>query len=192
LGTPSVNLTTIPSSADLNLFAIAFCNNPSCTSFTPTVNANWGAAFYKDIKVWSNKTTNAYVIQEYYNGYFKQTLKDLLIEFPLNIQNSDIRVIKNTIDSSKNINLDDSLPNNSYLINTDSDYLLNFSTKFDYSENSPNNALLSLNSSGVTTKTACNTACSRCWDNSSTNCYKCNVGYKPYDKNCLKTDYLNK
>ncbi|MCP3683106.1 MAG: hypothetical protein GY861_10485, partial [bacterium] len=183
LAEPAVKVLDIPTSEDLSLRAIAFCNSSNCTTYSPTINVNWGAAYYKNIRLWDNKL-NLNVIQEFSNGYFTDTLKNLIYSLPMSIKYADNRVLKNLATSSDDFSFNSA----GSLDNIDYGMIINYNGDFDYGLTNPNKSLASLSSTGAITTLDCNAACNKCWDNSINYCYKCNTGYKPVDRACVITN----
>lgn len=64
---PDISYPKLHPAIDLQLKRLAFCNSGTCypSELTYTQFVFWGAAFYKNIRIWDGASTNAWVMMDY-------------------------------------------------------------------------------------------------------------------------------
>ena len=75
--------------------------------------------------------------------------------------------------------------------NLDNGNRLNYSVDYDSIELNPGNFISQLTTSGTTKSyitSPCSSSCKRCYSNSSSDCYDCNIGYALNGKKCHSTN----
>ena len=191
LTNPKLSLTEFPpsstSSTRLSLSQIGFCSrsgNGNCGS--PSVN--WGSAYYKNIRVWDDRTATVKMIQDFNNDLFEEFPNSLILYYPLNIATMDnnyIREIISGIDTFR-ITHDQS----KQLQSDDENIFYNFEINHDWGDSNPGYFISSVGETeedlGVLTPTACHPACKRCYSSSASNCYECNEGYVLKEMECIR------
>ena len=164
----------IPTSTNMQLQTISFCthqNNGYCLPGTK-VNVNWGAAYYKNMRVWNLKDTTLQVIEAYNNKVFTEKLTGLILYWPMNIENSNNNVIKNIISQydGNDFNVVHSFTKN---FDTKDDFtFFNYEVNFDYGADHKYKFIGSIDEKKLNIYN-CNDSCLRCYGTSNTVCYEC-------------------
>ena len=175
LNEPQATFKNIPTSTNMALQTISFCthqNNGFCLPGTK-VNINWGAAYYKNMRVWNLKDTTLQVIEAYNNKVFTDKLTGLILYWPMNIEYSNNNVIKNIIGNS---NDNDFVVTHSFTKNfdTNDDFtFFNYEVNFDFGADNKYKYINSIHENKTISIIDCHESCLRCYGDSSTNCYEC-------------------
>ena len=177
-------------SAVLQINNISFCsryyndNQNLCTS----PNINWGSAYYKNIRIWDEKTSTIKMIQDFNNGLFSEFPNSLILYYPLTIQYMDLNKISEIIYGIDNFII--SHPATDNFKSTDNDIFYNYEINHDWGDKNPGYFISNVGQTeedkGKVTVTACHPACKRCFSGTSTNCYECNEGYALKGMECIR------
>jgi hypothetical protein len=190
LSTPDIKIDNIPNTIKLIPTKLVFCStqgqssgNSLCSTSSYASNLSWGAAFYKDIKIWVGANTNPWLIQQIENKLLSETLNSYLYYFPMNVGNSLNNSILNTLSTGGNMNYLNRYPN----LTSDKEYVLNYSSKFEYSDLNSGQYMTSLElNGGAYLSSSCPLKCTRCTSNSPQACLECAEGYKLFSNMCKK------
>lgn len=166
----------IPVSGSLDLKNIAFCSkkgNPKCTEQDITIK--WGSAYYNNIRIWDIQTASIEVIQGYHSKMYSETLKSLVLYYPLTISYLHNNKIKNII-STLSEHFTITILSTDSMYNVDNIILYNYSSKFDWGLLNSDNFVSSMNGA-IITSTECVVGCKRRYANDTNQCYECNTGY---------------
>jgi hypothetical protein len=75
----------------LTLNNVLFCSSKTNCNSGTGVNAYtdvfWGAAFYKNLRIWGGVNTNSWVVHEYSQNTFNDVLKTYFYDFPFKLIN---------------------------------------------------------------------------------------------------------
>ena len=187
---PKFTLTVengIPQTADLQLNRISFCsriNNGDCKDNT----INWGSAYYKNIRVWDERTTTIRMVQDFNNELFTEFPNSLILYYPLTIQYMDLNEIKEIVSGVDSFIVKHDMTEDfkSY----DKNIFYNYEINYDWGKKNSGYFVSALGQSeednGEVTPTACNPACKRCFSATATNCYECNEGYVLNGMECIR------
>jgi hypothetical protein len=190
LFTPDIKIDNIPTTVKLIPTKLVFCSiqgqssdNTLCSTSSYASNLSWGAAFYKDIKIWDGVNTNPWLIQQIENKLFSETLSSLLYYFPMNVENSLNNSILNTLSTGGTMNYLNRYPN----LTSDKEYVINYSSKFEYSDLNSGQYMNSLElNGGAYSSSSCPLNCTRCTSFSPQACLECAEGYKLFSNMCKK------
>ena len=156
-----------------------YCNNPEI---------NWGSAYYKNIRVWDERTTTIRMVQDFNNELFSEFPNSLILYYPLTVQYMDLNIITEIIYGIDNFII--SHPATDEFRSTDKDIFYNYEINHDWGEVNPGYFISALGQTeednGIVTPTACNPACKRCFSATATNCYECNEGYVLNGMECIR------
>ena len=188
---PKLTLTDFTSIATtkLQLTNIYFCSRTTQGDCGDINNKlNWGSAYYKNIRVWDDRTATVKMIQDFNNDLFEEFPNSLILYYPLNIQTMDNNVIKEIISGIDNFNVKHDQTNE--LQSTDENIFYNYEINHDWGDTNPGYFISAVGETeedqGVITPTACHPACKRCYSSTATNCYECNEGYVLNGMECIR------
>ncbi|MGL4947853.1 MAG: hypothetical protein ACRC42_00495, partial [Mycoplasma sp.] len=173
---------------DMSLSNIAFCSgagNPRCTATNE--NLTWGSAYYNNIRIWNYETSSFDVIQAFNNKMFSETPKSLVWYYPLTIQYLDNNRMTNILPGwSDDIVLE--IPPTHKMYNDDNILQYNYSSKFDWGLNNPDQFVIQINrDTKIVTSGNCEPSCKRCYEsNDDTKCYECNKNFVLIYQKCSR------
>ena len=177
----------LPIVADLQLNRISFCSrvdNGECGD--PSIN--WGSAYYKNIRIWDERTTTIRMVQDFNNELFTEFPNSLILYYPLTIQYMDLNVISEIILGVDSFSI--THPETDDFKSNDKNIFYNYEINHDWGEQNSGYYISALGQTeednGEVTATACNPACKRCFSSTATNCYSCNEGYVLNGMECIK------
>ena len=181
----------LPIVADLQLNKISFYSrdgNGYGAGNCKESNINWGSAYYKNIRVWDERTTTIRMVQDFNNELFTEFPNSLVLYYPLTIQYMDLNVVTEIISGVDNFQVTHPETNN--FKNNDQNIFYNYEINHDWGEKNSGYYISALGQTeednGEVTATACNPACKRCFSSTATNCYACNEGYVLYGMECIR------
>ena len=182
------NELKIKQTMKLSLNQISFCPRNSCGTCGVDNNINWGSAYYKNIRVWDDKTATLKMIQDFNNDLFEEFPDSLILYYPLTIQYMDINVIKEIISGTDSFKVTHAQTNS--LQSKDENIFYNYEINHDWGSSNPGYFISAIGETsedlGVITPTACHPACKRCYSSTATNCYECNEGYVLNGMECIR------
>lgn len=184
---PDINLENI-NIGSMIISKLVFCSstgqisdNSLCSSSSYANNITWGAAFYKDIKIWAGLNTNAWLIQQVDNKITPENTNTLLYHFPMNVKNSIDNKIQNIASLGGSIDVLSRYPS----LSPDREYVLNYASKFAYSDLNPGKIMNTFDLVGGSfTTTSCTANCNKCTSPLAQSCIECATGYKIYSNVC--------
>jgi hypothetical protein len=188
--TPDIKIENIPTSVKLELTKLVFCStqgkasdNSLCSTASYANDLSWGAAFYRDIKIWDGVNATPWLIQENDNKSFSETLSSYLYYFPMSVKYSSNSNIQNVLRSGGGMDYMNRYPN----LTPDKDLIINYSSKSEFTDINPGKYMNSFELSGGSyTSSDCPSNCVRCIANSPQACLECVAGYKLYSNMCKK------
>ena len=188
---PKVTIANIPSymSNNLVLTQISFCSRQENGKANIGCNGiNWGSAYYRNIRVWDDRTATIKMIQDFNNELFEEFPNSLILYYPLTIKYMDLNVIQDIISGRENFVVEH--PQTKELQSTDENLFYNFEINHDWGETNPGYFVSAVGETeedqGVITATACHPACKRCYSSTAANCYVCNEGYVLNGMECIR------
>ena len=173
----------------LSLSQISFCSR-SINGITGQgcSGINWGSAYYRNIRVWDDRTATIKMIQDFNNELFEEFPNSLILYYPLTIQFMDNNVIKEIISGIDSFKV--SHKQTSQLQSTDENIFYNYELNHDWGDTNPGYFISAIGETeedmGVVTPTACHPACKRCYSSTAANCYVCNEGYVLNGMECIR------
>ena len=176
--------------ADLQLNRIVFCSRHfnDNKGYCKNPNVNWGSAYYKNIRVWDERTTTIRMVQDFNNELFTEFPNSLILYYPLGVQHMDLNNIEEIIYGVDTFRI--SHPATDNFKSTDNDIFYNYEINHDWGKKNPGYFIAALGEDeedrGLVTATACHPACSRCFSATITNCYECNEGYVLNGMECIR------
>ena len=189
---PKFTVSGFPSSAkdSLTLSKINFCSRVS-NGLTGTNGGcsgiNWGSAYYKNLRVWDDKTATIKMVQDFNNELFEEFPNSLILFYPFKIQYMDINTIQEII-SGNHFKVAHTQSN--YLQSTDENIFYNYEINHDWGDTNPGYFISAVGETeedqGVVTPTPCHPACRRCYSSTAANCYECNEGYVLNKMECIR------
>ena len=186
---PKFTLTEddIGSTSELSLQRISFCsraNNGNCGE----TGINWGSAYYKNIRVWDERTATIRMVQDFNNEIFEEFPNSLILYYPLILQYMDLNEIKEIIHGVDSFIV--THPSTENFKSIDKNIFYNYEINHDWGEDNKGYFISALgeteDDNGVVTATACHPSCSRCFSATATNCYSCNEGYVLNGMECIR------
>ena len=186
---PKFTLTEddIGATTELSLQRISFCSRAENGDCGDT-GIYWGSAYYRNIRVWDERTSTIRMIQDFNNEIFTEFPNSLILYYPLILQYMDLNVIKEIIHETDSFRVTHKATDN--FKNTDNNIFYNYEIYHDWGEDNKGYFISALgeteDDNGVITATACHPSCSRCFSATATNCYSCNEGYVLNGMECIR------
>ena len=188
---PKFTLSGFPSSAysKLILSQISFCSRDNNGADDKgCAGINWGSAYYRNIRVWDDRTATIKMIQDFNNELFEEYPNSLILYYPLTIQFMDNNVIKEVITGIDSFTV--THKQTGQLQSSDENIFYNYELNHDWGETNPGYFISAVGETeedkGVVTPTACHPACRRCYSTTAANCYECNEGYVLNGMECIR------
>lgn len=188
---PEVSVENLSSEYDLSMLNLAFCSGDEFCfmkySYIGEIRLIWGAAYYKNLKIWDITKSSEYLIQEfnYYrdqvNNYeVAQSIYGLAYDFPFNLRNSDNYYIKSTV-SNTGIDFYKNYKSTN-LFNDDREPMVNYGTKFFFESGK----FISYQNETTyeISRSDCDSSCLECILSDRNHCTKCPKGFKLYASFC--------
>ena len=187
IANPKLSFTDIENT-DLQISKITFCARKNSGNCGVSGGLDWGSAYYKNIRIWDERTATIRMVQDFNNKLFTEFPNSLILFYPLTIQYMDINVIQEIITGTDSFKVSHSWTKN--FKNSDEYIFYNYEINHDWGEDNPGYFIASLGESeednGVVTATPCDPACRRCFSAVATNCYECNEGYVLNGMECIR------
>ena len=183
----------------LHFRGFGFCDKTDsyCRINDQPAYLRWGAAWYRNFRVWDADIASLASIQACEYGY-TQLINSQKYYFPLTVDYIDRNTIKDKIDPERNkmkLNYWVFYQGQDYLSSFDDAMRENYSTdNFDKTYVNENNYIAGINKDGTDyILSSCALECKRCYSSSSADCYECRSGYSIYGKECrTRTGYFLK
>ena len=183
----------------LHFRGFGFCDKTDsyCRVNDDPVYLRWGAAWYKNFRVWDADITSLQLIQACEYGY-TQLINAQKYYFPLTVDYIYRNTILDRIDPENNkmkMNYWIFYQGQEYQPAFDDAMRENYSTEnFDKTFIEENNYISGITDDGKDYLiSACSNECKRCYSSSNVDCYECRLGYSIYGKQCkVRTGYFFK
>ena len=187
IANPKLTFTDIENT-DLQISMITFCPRLKSGNCGVTDGLSWGSAYYKNIRIWDERTATIRMVQDFNNKLFTEFPNSLIVFYPLSIQYMDINVIQEIITGTDSFKVTHKWTKD--FKNSDEYIFYNYEINHDWGEENPGYFIAALGESeednGVVTATPCHPACRRCFSAVATNCYECNEGYVLNGMECIR------
>ena len=149
---------------------------------------NWGSAYYRNIRVWDDRTATIKMIQDFNNELFEEYPNSLILYYPLTIQFMDTNTIKEVITGIDSFFVEHR--QKYQLQSSDENIFYNYELNHDWGDSNPGYFISAVGETeddqGVVTPTPCHPACKRCYSSTAANCYVCNEGYVLNGMTCIR------
>ena len=197
---PAITILNLDSDLyKLHFRGFGFCDKTDsyCRINDEPAYLRWGAAWYRNFRVWDADIASLASIQACEYGY-TQLINSQKYYFPLTVDYIDRNTIKDKIDPERNkmqLNYWVFYQGQGYLSAFDDAMRENYSTdNFDKTYINENNYIAGINNDGTDyIISSCALECKRCYSSSSADCYECRSGYSIYGKECrTRTGYFFK